>query len=391
MKIKQILKNKNTKQRPSLKESSPNECRYSFVDGAFVEILGSFEEYYQVQFVDSATDEIIHQGEIKNNQWIRTSRIYFTEWKINIFRKRDNALVFYHLYDCKKQNVYIAIESRSLGDTLAWFPAIEEFRIKHDCRIICSTFLNDLFQTQYPDIVFIEPGVKVSNLYAMYRIGWYYDNNGSIDYRKNVKNFREQPLAETAGDILGVKYSAVVRPRLKDVNMPSPMSRKYVCIAVHSTAQAKYWNNRTGWDEVIHFLQNKGYQAVLLSKEGKDYMGNKAPENVIQIPEGPIEQIINYLKHAQLFIGIGSGLSWLSWALGCRTCLISGFSYPYTEMHECIRISHTDTLCGGCFNRYKLDPSDWNWCPDHKNTPRMFECTKSISGQQVISAIQDFL
>ena len=169
------------------------------------------------------------------------------------------------------------------------------------------------------------------------------------------------------------------------------MSRKYVCIAVHSTAQAKYWNNRTGWSEVISHLQNKGYEVILLSKEGMDYMGNKAPEGVIQIPEGPIEQIINYLKYAQLFIGIGSGLSWLSWAVGCQTCLISGFSYPYTEMQECIRISANNSLCRGCFNQYKLDPSDWNWCPDHKNTPRMFECTKSISGQQVISAIQDFL
>ncbi len=224
----------------------------------------------------------------------------------------------------------------------------------------------------------------------MYRIGWFYDNDGRIDYHKNVRNFREHPLGETAYDILGLTYSEV-RPRLKDVNMPSPVPRKYVCIAIHSTAQAKYWNNETGWHELIGFLQNKGYQVVLLSKEGMDYMGNTVPEGIIQIPAGPIEKIINYLKHAQMFIGIGSGLSWLSWAVGCKTCLISGFSYPYTEMQECIRISPDDSLCAGCFNRYKLDPSDWNWCPDHKNTPRMFECTKSITGQQVISAIQDFL
>jgi autotransporter strand-loop-strand O-heptosyltransferase len=381
---------KKAKQHSSFRESLGNKCRYSFVDGAFVEILGNLNEDYRVEFIDSATNEIIHQGEIKNNQWIRTSRIYFTKWRIKIFRKRDKALVFSHLYNCKQQAVYIAVESRSLGDTLAWFPAIEEFRVKHDCLMICSTFLNDLFQTKYPNIEFIEPGLNVSNLYAMYRIGWYYDNNGRIDYQKNVRNFREQPLAETACDILGLKYSEI-RPQLKDVNMPSPISRKYVCIAVHSTAQAKYWNNETGWDEVIGFLQNKGYQAVLLSKEGMDYMGNKVRKGVIQIPEGPIEQIINYLKHAQLFIGVGSGLSWLSWAVGCQTCLISGFSYPYTEMQECIRISHNNSLCSGCFNRYKLDPSDWNWCPDHKNTPRMFECTKTITGQKVISAIRDFL
>ena len=38
-----------------------------------------------------------------------------------------------------------------------------------------------------------------------------------------------------------------------------------------------------------------------------------------------------------------------------------------------------------------LDAGDWEWCPDHKNTPRQFECTKSIKPEQVIESINKFL
>lgn len=380
-------KSKRKKHSTFPKELPVNICRFSFIDGALIEIMGNVHEFYLVQFIDTANNEVVHQGEIRNNQWIRTARSYFTKWKINIFRKSDSALVFSHIYDCKDQRVYIALESKALGDTLAWLHSVEEFREKHACQVICSTFMNDLFAEKYPDIEFVEPGMVVHDLYAMYRIGWFYDANGNIDYNRNVRNFREQPLGETATDILGLNYSGI-RPRIKDVDSARPIVQDYVCIAVHSTAQAKYWNNKTGWQEVVHFLKDRGYQVVLLSKEGIEYMNNKAPDGIIHIPEGPLEQVINYLKHAKLFIGVGSGLSWLSWSVGCPTCLISGFSYPYSEMKDCIRIAADESVCGGCFNRYRLDPNDWNWCPDHKNTARAFECTKTITAEQVISAIQ---
>jgi hypothetical protein len=38
-----------------------------------------------------------------------------------------------------------------------------------------------------------------------------------------------------------------------------------------------------------------------------------------------------------------------------------------------------------------LDAGDWNWCPNHKGTPRQFECTKMIGSYQVIKAIKKHL
>jgi autotransporter strand-loop-strand O-heptosyltransferase len=106
----------------------------------------------------------------------------------------------------------------------------------------------------------------------------------------------------------------------------------------------------------------------------------------------PLEDRINDIKYAKLFIGVGSGLSWLSWAMNTPTIMISGFSYPYTEFQDCERIFNDDSnICGGCFNRHWLNPGDWEWCPDHQNTQRHFECTKTIPPSQVINSINKLL
>jgi autotransporter strand-loop-strand O-heptosyltransferase len=97
------------------------------------------------------------------------------------------------------------------------------------------------------------------------------------------------------------------------------------------------------------------------------------------------------MRKSKAFIGIGSGLSWLSWALGTKTVLISGFSYDWAEMEDCVRITAPNDMCSGCFNRLRLDGGDWNWCPDHKGTNRQFECTKSITGELVIKELEKFL
>lgn len=372
---------------------SPSSARFNcnFINGAYLEATGGeATDRFLVQFRDLDEPDYVMQCEISDGEWVRSPQTYFVRWAMDVFNVSDNKLIFQHRYDCQGKRVYIAFESGSLGDTLAWFPAVEQFRKRHNCHVVCSTFLNGLFKGSYPEIEFIAPGETTDNLYAMYRIGVFYREDGSYDYSKNHSEFREHSIARPAYDILGLPYSEI-KPVIKAKDLSRPMDKPYVCIGFHSTSQAKYWNNPKGWAEVIRFLNYKGYKAVLLSREGKEYMGNRIPQGVKLLPEITLDIMVNYLRHASMFIGIGSGLSWLSWAVGCRTCLISGFSYPYTEMSDCIRVSPHEGVCCGCFNRYRLDPGDWNWCPDHKDTPRMFECTRHISGRQVIEAIAPFL
>jgi autotransporter strand-loop-strand O-heptosyltransferase len=196
----------------------------------------------------------------------------------------------------------------------------------------------------------------------------------------NKSDFSKIPLQQAASDILGLDFEEI-RPRIKSLE-PMKSEKPYICIANHSTAQSKYWNNPTGWQELVDYVKSLGYDVYLLSKEEDGYMGNKNPNGVIKVDGKSLEEISSILLGSKAFIGLGSGLSWLSWALGVPTILISGFSETYQEMKSVYRIIN-ESVCHGCFARHTFDKGDWNWCPDHKNTDRQFECTKEISFEMI--------
>jgi len=194
-------------------------------------------------------------------------------------------------------------------------------------------------------------------------------------------------MQKSAFDILGLDYQEI-KPRIP---IPKVKPKKQISIAIHGTCQAKYWNNPTGWQEVVDWCKGEGYEVLLLSAEPENYMGNSRPTGVKVLPHGPIEGVIEELAASAAFVGIGSGLTWLAWATGTPTVLVSGFSEDYTEMQGIARVGAPAGKCAGCFNSHRLDPADWNWCPVNKDTQRQFECSKSISAKRVIDALKSQL
>jgi autotransporter strand-loop-strand O-heptosyltransferase len=362
-----------------------NVVTLSYINGATINISGNIPATYRVQFFDKRKNVIHFETEIKNNCWAKCNIEYFVDWNIKVW-EGDN-LFYEEDFDATNKRVYVALSSKALGDTLAWFPYIEEFGKVHNCKMVTSTFHNDMLQKQYPNIEFVNPGDVVENLHAMYSLGLFYNEDGSINLYKNPTDPKLVTMQKMGSDILGLEYKEI-KPKLNKKNLKK---EKLVTIAIHGTAQAKYWNNPTGWQEVIDWLKGRGYRVRLLSKEQSGYMGNFEPKGIEKHPWGPIELVIDEMEKSQAFIGIGSGLSWLSWALGVPTVLISGFSYDWAEMKDCIRIGAPKGKCEGCFNRLRLDAGDWNWCPDHKGTERQFECTKSITSEMVIKELENFL
>jgi autotransporter strand-loop-strand O-heptosyltransferase len=341
------------------------------------------------RFFDEETKTLLYETTLKNNMFAQLNREYHKDFFIEYKVENEKHIL---KPSFENQRVYIHLDSSSLGDTIAWFPQVDEFRKTHNAKVICSTFHNDFFEKNYPEIEFIKPGSIVHNLYKMFTIGWFYDDKNEFVSSKNPLNFRDQHLQKTATDILGLDFKEV-KPNIDFIPNERPISNKYFCMANHSTAQAKYWNNPNGWQEVVDYIKSKGYDVLLLSKEPDNYMGNKNPEGVIKIDGKSIKEICNILYHSEGFIGLGSGLSWVAWALNKKVFLISGFSRPNCEMTDCERIFVNDTLntCNGCFNDFRLDPADWNWCPRHKGTSRQFECTKSISSNTVIEKLSKFI
>jgi autotransporter strand-loop-strand O-heptosyltransferase len=374
-----LVKNNNNKIEVT------NTIQINFVKGAFVEITGNKKSTYVVKFTDIKSGKLLYEDTIRNNMWCKCSIEYYVNWLIDIYE--DGELLHSHIFDLTNKKVYIALDSSALGDTLAWIPYIDEFRKKNNCRVVCSTFMNDLFESEYSDIEFVKPGDAVHDLYAMYTLGLFY-NGVNVNLLKNPSDPKKEPLQKIASDILGVEYTEI-RPKISIRTKLEPTQK--VVIAIHGTTQAKYWNNPNGWQKLVDWLISKNYSVKLISREGDGYMGNSHPTGIESLPNGPIDGVIAELVSSNMFIGIGSGLSWLSWALGVKTVLISGFSYDWTEMSDCIRISPPVGVCGGCFNRVKLDAGDWNWCPDYKGTDRQYECTKSITAEMVIEKINKYL
>lgn len=352
---------------------------YNFIDGAYMEVKSPIEKTCEVSFRDLKNNEIVHRSTIKNNMWTRTSRQYFTDWEIEV--KIGNETNKFRL-DLKNKIVLISFESKSIGDTIAWLPYVEEFRIKHDCYVVCSTFHNYLFEEEYKTIKFVKPGSTVNNIKALYRIGAFYgDSNCSpIDANKT-------PLQKIATDILGLEFSEI-KPRIRK----HPLFKKdIVTIGFHSTAQCKYWNNKEGWQEVVDYLNERGYEVVLVSSEENGYMGNVDPSGVTKFPSSSLSTVHRKIQESKMFIGISSGLSWLAWASDVPTVLISGFTDEFVEPSNGIyRVINKD-VCHGCWSTDKFNPGDWNYCPRFKDTPQMFECSKEITGSMVIDKIKEIL
>jgi autotransporter strand-loop-strand O-heptosyltransferase len=368
------------------KQTATPRFNFNNVNGMFAEILGGPDTTYDISFINDDTNEVVFSTVLNRNTWAKTSKKHFINWKVTIV-DRMTSETFIHKLNLTDKRVYIVLDSRSLGDTLAWIPYVDEFRKKHNCNVVASTFWNDNLKNQYPRIEFVNPGEVVRGVEAMYTLGLFYTKENMVNYDYHAGNTFQMPMQKIATDILGLEYKEI-RPIL---NVPQVEKTNQVCIAIHSTTQAKYWNNPDGWQSVVDWLNNRGYVVRLLSNEGDNYMGNKIPTGVIQHPAGPIEDVMRELKKSKMFIGLGSGLSWLSWALEVPTVLISGFSYKWAEMQDCIRVGAPSGKCEGCFNRHRLDAGDWNWCPDHKNTSRQFECSRNITAQMVISELEKLL
>lgn len=294
--------------------------------------------------------------------WTRPSLMYYVKWRVEVYLK--NKLIKSETLNLQDRKVLITFDSKSLGDSIAWIPYIEEFRKKHKCEVYCATFRNELYEEEYPNINFVNIGENKNNYYANYHIGWYYDNN------KNPKDVRTIPLQNTASDILGLEHKEI-RTKITKPKLNRPIDSKYVTISIHSTSQCKYWNKIGGWENIVDYIKSKGYEVMCVDHFPIFGIGNtfnKIPENTLDYTSKTFEEFMNNIYHSEFHIGVGSGDTWLAWGLGKKVLMVSSFSKPLCEFTEdCYRV-YKDTEYSGYFNNlnFKFDPSDWNWNPYKK-------------------------
>lgn len=372
-----------------------SEVTFVFTNGAFLEIKADPSKQFLMELMCDGRN--VYRATVPGGGYIQSTVKFYLPYRARIVDLQTYGKIFDEVADFKGKKVFIRMDSEALGDNLAWMPYFEIFRKKHECELIVSTYYNDLFRDVYPEIDFLAPGGSFTGIYARYDIGWFYKEGADdIDLNRNPIDPKIQPMQKTACDILGLDYEEV-KPKVWFKPKARPViSKKYVCIVNHSTLQAKYWNNRVGWQKVVDYLTKLGYVCIGISKEKDGHNGNWNPKGMIAPKDYELSTIMNYIHHADFVLSIPTGLSWLSWALNAPTVLISGFSDPYTEMHQnIIRVSGKaeQGICTGCFNRIRLQhDASWVWCPfQGDDDKRRFECTKTITGEDVIKAMQPYM
>ena len=354
-----------------------------FVDGPFLEIRSpKTNNFFIADFLDPDNNSSIHQQTMQINQWTRPHRKYFTNWLVQV--RRNGILDFEHKFNLKDKRVLISFDSKSLGDSIAWIPVVEEFRKKHKCEVWVSTFWNKLFDEceEYKDLKWIPPGDVVNGLYASYMIGCF-----DGDKNKNKIDWRLVPLQKVAFDILGLEYKEIVPSVVTQEGRKIVTEDKYIAISEFSTFQCKFWNYPGGWQEIVDYINDIGCKVVVISKEETKL------KNIIDRTNRTMAETINTIKNSEFFMGVSAGPTWLAWALKKPAILISGYSSYWAEFKTKIQRVINQDVCHGCFNdpSQPLERGNWNWCPRQKGTARQFECSKRITPDMVKLAIDEII
>lgn len=340
-----------------------------------------------LKFIDSTTSECVHESTLKPGHFTSLFRKWFTPWLVEGYDRENKVWSLDFESTLFGGKILISIDSSSLGDTIAWLPVIDQLRKKYKAQLIVTTFWNEIMSHFFPQIKFSHPGFRDPSANAVFGVGWYEEDDRNI-HRRDPRSIS---LQQVAGDLIGVEVNSDILPSQIPGWLETTKSRfegKYVCIGTESTANAKHWHYPGGWQTLVNYLKSIGYEVVVIHSQQNTLDGVIDKTGTIDMTDRMID-----LYHADFFVGIGSGLSWLAWALRKPVVMISGFSSPHCEFsHLNYRVINSD-VCHGCFNdvRHKFDRGDWNWCPGLKNTERMFECTTKITPDMVISKIQNLI
>ena len=345
------------------------------------------EGSYRVRFTDLDTSSILYDAEA-SGALVTSTKKYYIRFRVEIWK--DGTLLLTHDLDLKGKTVHIRFPVGTLGDILAWFPYAEEFRKKHGCKVYCSMSgkLAELFRPAYPKIRFIPPGETPKDCYATYYMGIFFPAD---DRFHQPVDHRIVGLQKTIPYLLGLEV--VERRPILTVSPTRPIKEPYVCIASQATSHAKYWNNPRGWIEAIDFLKALGYRVLCIDKEKCHGSG----QHWHTIPYGcedftgdrPLQERVDFLGHADFFVGLGSVLSWLAWGAGVPVVMIVGFTMPGTEFATPYRVQQFHT-CHSCANdqRHEHHYDDFGACPHHRGTDREFECTRCITADFVKDTIR---
>lgn len=362
--------------------------RFDFAFGFRVMIPEDAKCDYNIRIFDMDSGLQLEEHTLKPGNILVGDRKFFIPYRIEI--RKNNELVFTHNYDCTGKKVNIVVPDGGLGDNLAWVPLAEAFReLKHaDVSCVCGEWMIKLVADLYPGMTFIPMAgkPKMAGAYANYFCGIFDEN---MDHWRPILH-QHLGMQGAVEAILNLPQE----PHKCRLHLGSkrPFPERYVCVSTQGTNPDKCWNFPDGWNIIIRQLREYGYRVLDIDRDATVFYG----QNPYKIPTEAedftgrfsLQERINLLEHADFFIGLPSGLSWLAWNCNIPVLMIAGFTLPVSEFPTPYRVTN-HLFCHGCWNDTHcfFDRNVPIWCPKHLGTPREIECTKTITPKMVWETI----
>jgi autotransporter strand-loop-strand O-heptosyltransferase len=350
-----------------------------------VSVRDEFDLITMLKFQKDFNCQIIIIGSLEDEQ-----KMLLREHQIP-FSSNSSNLDFWFSYETlqnwrntEEKNVQpektlILLRSNALGDTLAFIESCQAWKEKWE---------------KTPTVGINPAFIEIFKSYDLEIV----DKN-SVNHR----NFTDIILSDYHFDIelqhgfqkdLGLDL-VKRRPDLKFKPSIKPIQGRYVCFSTHSTAQAKYWNYPSGWEILCKMLRKAGITPVCIDRYemfGTEGHWNPVPKSSVKRLGLLFPELMNFIHHAEFYIGLSSGHSWLAHSLRKKVVMITGATVGEFE-EDNHRIQNT-SVCHGCFNKpdhNHFDATDWMWCPINKGTDREHECTKVITPEEVFAKITELL
>ena len=376
--IKFFLKNLAV-ENPILGKTGIDEVLLDFNCGLRLQIP---EGNWHVRITEGSSGVVCFDKDVSGVTLISLEKFY-VEWEITIWK--DGTPIFYHQFDPTNQKIHFLFGSNALGDNIALLPYIEQFRNRFNCEAsieITETF-HDIIRNYYPRLRLTRE--LPEDCYACFYFACWIgvpicaDNNG-----------RSMPLNLLGRSILPIAGLSRPSKTIFKPTKPRTIEGKYVCIGVQASYTPKCWLNSDGWDQVVDYLKSLGYRVLCIDRDRKCTNNNMT----VEMSKGAEDfsgdytllDRINQLAYADFFIGVSSGLSWFAWAVDIPVVMISGITESWYEFDTPYRIFNP-MVCHGCFNDMRVKFEQVLHCVNYKEASRKYECSKKISAQRVIEAI----
>lgn len=356
------------------------------IDGLFLDFKAGLRLMipagnFHVCISDSLTGHIFLDNNFSDICLVSAEK-YAIPWQIDVWQ--DETHIFSHTFDPYGQNVLLHCSSMALGDTLAFLPYARTYRdtFHANVHIWVADYLQELTALLYPDLPLASPE---QDMYAVFYLGaWRFGGlGGPVDGCS-------YPLPNIGAAITGLPKTTCIAP--VKVDCPRQIDAPYVCIGVQASTPRKGWLYPQGWEIVVNELKRAGYRVLCIDRhtlsraDGYEIICPANAENMTG--NFTLLDRLKLLAHAECFVGLSSGLSWLAYNVNCPVVLISGISEDYYEFPTPYRVINR-LVCHGCYNTAQADfLGDGVICPYHQGTNREMECSREIAPNMVLSAIQ---